>query len=563
MNYMDSFWLKYNLTKGMEYREKDVRIHITPCKSNGFSISLDPNIRERRSTIRIHIGFRGDEITVQDLVGNGEGTQYQDKGYGTLLFNLALQVIRVIYLDDPDTTVMGDVSNKSDSADIEGCAKRRNHFWNSFGFTLVDPSAPNTPMSSPLHALKMVDRGLVQGYIPTTLGLSAFYRYFNRCLVPERDAIPIKAINLDDISHKGITSKDKLAALLLRAGSQVNWAFGLLAIVTIGLCLAFVLEAELAHDAIFKILAASGAALFVFYALLLHKLIGLMPAYRTYLALSEQRRQEITVIQKKIMGIEDELQGAVERVYNALAPSHPLLRDQKLQETARASNTDLVEYVDTETYARLIASIQQILSTPYTLGKDPATELDDFFFGKINSCISNHNLQQFIHKLDSASLAYQMNRILRRCDHNQLIVTDDTSCPTGFDQFAKKIASDVTLIELYRSREPTKGPELYIRFYLSEGCLDFRATLSVWKMIRAEELVVCLRALHRNGLIEKTFIKVDENGRGYSERQFLPTTPKETIMEVMCFLNAGWMSEDDIDELTQLFLHQIEDKAQL
>lgn len=554
---MSDHWIRHNLKHGMEYQGKNVRINFVPDQSGGFAIYLDPNTKERRNTVNLFVGFKSGEIVIQDLVGNGESSQYQNKRYGTLLFNIAIQVIRVLYRDEPDLLVKGQVSNKSDSGDLDDGARRRNHFWKSFGFTLDDPTAHNTWMAAPIHALKVVDRGLVDGKIPTTLALSRFYRYFNRCLISEQDVSAIKEVNLDDLDHSGLPSKEKMAGLLRLARTQGRWIFGILASMLMGLGVALIVRGDFSREVAFNTITVMGVALFLFYILYLYKLVGLAPAYREHDKLSKKRNNALTDIRNKILEIEDKLQGAVERAYRALAPLHTSLREQELQETVRKISSTRIDYLDTWQYAQLIKAIQNLLSSPYTLGKDPVTDIEDFLFGRVCRSISNHALQPFLHRLDSDSFIFQLNRLLKQCDQNRLIVTDGTSYPTGFDLFVKHIARDVNLVEFYRSSEPKNNPELYIRFFLSEGCLDFRATLTVWKMIRAEELVRCLRALQRNSLMKKAFIKVDTNARGYFENHFLPSEPKETILEVMCFLNAWWMDEDDIDSLTLIFQDQV------
>ncbi len=208
-----------------------------------------------------------------------------------------------------------------------------------------------------------------------------------------------------------------------------------------------------------------------------------------------------------------------------------------------------------KTHMEFIELLQGILNQNYILGSDPQTQLNDFLFGKIqDGKICSNNLQPLIQKLSNNAFIYHINRLLKQCDQNRLIITDGSSHPTGFSDFVERITNDVALVELYRSAEPTSEmPLLYLRFYLSEGCVDFRADLTVWKMIRAEELVACLKALRINNLIDKTYINVDKEGQGYYSKHFVPTSPKETLKEVIDYLSTFWMDDKDINYLLKCY----------
>ena len=171
----------------MEYQDKYTRIQITSIINDGFYIYLYPQ-KSNSQSIYLCVTLSDNFIRIEDLVGNGEHSGFQNKGYGTLLVNLAIQIIRLIYNDRPNILVTGRVSNMDDE-DLVRSSQRRNHFWSSFGFKLKDQKAYNTRMEARLSDLVLKDRGMLSDSLSSMLSLSKFYRYFNR---------PLISIDVDD-----------------------------------------------------------------------------------------------------------------------------------------------------------------------------------------------------------------------------------------------------------------------------------------------------------------------------------------------------------------------------
>lgn len=93
------------------------------CQAKRMKVSLNAEIKSYKEAM----------VVIEDLQGNGYGSGFQRMGYGTLAFNLALQILKA---KCPDTTkVDGMLSGVGDPENLAGeLMEGRRAFWKTFGF---------------------------------------------------------------------------------------------------------------------------------------------------------------------------------------------------------------------------------------------------------------------------------------------------------------------------------------------------------------------------------------------------------------------------------------------
>jgi len=81
------------------------------------------------------------EVKIDDLIGNGENSKLNNKGYGTWLATSTLNLIQYLYREElqPNVNVVGTLSDVGDTN--EESHKRRVHFWSKkVNLTVADPN---------------------------------------------------------------------------------------------------------------------------------------------------------------------------------------------------------------------------------------------------------------------------------------------------------------------------------------------------------------------------------------------------------------------------------------
>jgi len=119
-----------------------------------------------------------------NLVGNGFNSGVQCQGFGKLIFNIAIQAMRY-HLEEikglPPASmsirVTGETSSYNDpedEPDKTNCWKRRNAFWQSFGFVFDDPKSPRSHFRCELDKLNYNNRGVTGNGTPTFIDIHEF-----------------------------------------------------------------------------------------------------------------------------------------------------------------------------------------------------------------------------------------------------------------------------------------------------------------------------------------------------------------------------------------------------
>lgn len=128
--------------------------------SKSADLYIYPDYPESEISIKLLLEIsEGDSpsVKVQDLQGNGYRSEFQGKGYGKLLFRIAVQCLQ-IYFEDEDPSTIQVLGRLSDAGDPDGslgqeCSRRRSSFWDSLGFELLEPDHSYSKMTASLDTL--------------------------------------------------------------------------------------------------------------------------------------------------------------------------------------------------------------------------------------------------------------------------------------------------------------------------------------------------------------------------------------------------------------------------
>jgi hypothetical protein len=148
----------------VEWIDGTLRIVAKFNSSSFYSKSADlyiyPDHPRSEISIKLLLDIsEGDSVSVkvQDLQGNGYRSEFQGKGYGKLLFRVAVQCLQ-IYFDDKDPSTIQIQGRLSDDGDPDGslgkeCSSRRSSFWASLGFEVLEPDNSYSKMTASLDTL--------------------------------------------------------------------------------------------------------------------------------------------------------------------------------------------------------------------------------------------------------------------------------------------------------------------------------------------------------------------------------------------------------------------------
>ena len=544
-------WLRRSLSKGLEYIEHNTKINIIRVNDQGFSIFLYPNYPDQKNNIQISLCFIDDKVIFADLIGNGERSGHQDKKYGTLLTNLTIQILNTWFEGRP-FTAYGTLSNRGDIHDLDGCHSRRKHFWESFGFELKSPESFDSPMSTSSGNLKIVDRGHVNQHISTTLSISSFHRYFNRPIVPLKVKNCILSLEEFDFQTNDIPAIDSISLLEDKAWWWGNKISMLLCLILYCFICAIVFN-YFGYEILFSSLFGLLVPLFFLNNEIRYRLKKIIPHSRSAGALLRERNHLIDDLNRKINALEAENSGLVWRAYHSLSLHDPSIKNVDFDTVSESSKSLFFGRCAYISYGLLIAELKKLLRSDYELPSRKTGVSHDFLFGEVKEGFSLLTLTGILSLLGEGLLKRHLNRLLRECNNNHLVICDSSSYPSDFTELVNAISDDVACVELYSSSEPYNQTNLLqIKFYLSEGVLDFRGALNAWKFMRAEELITAIKCLFVNALIGKTFILEDRTGWGYKEKVLVPSDPREFVLEILDLINERWVDEDGVNELTSI-----------
>ena len=554
----ERMWLQYRLSKGLEYIDRHFNLVLTPVSAlSKFSIYLYPDYPREDHSIYIHFDIFTDHTRMVDLVGNGENSGYQNQGYGTLLVNLALQVMRTIV--DNNIPVEGDVSNRGDE-DIDTSGARRHHFWQSFGFKPAGPDSHNTTMVANLDELKILNRGSIEGILPTTLRLAEFYPPANRPVIQAQLEKTLRELDVRSFATADLPDANTIYQARTRS---LNWT-SRLAYLSI-LCTAGGLAAllyPLSATGWQWLTVATGLGLLTAPGFMTARLVKFVPWYRNAVQDNQGRLDGIQQIQQTIIDLEAAHDGFAWRLYEPLAHIDAGIRSEAFDAIAHSSRSRSSGNVPYQHYGELLAKLQEKVMQNYTRPAMPASAGSDFLFGDLSDGLDIKQLEGFALTLRPGQFTQQVNRLLKACTDNLLVITGGNTQLYEFPTLIDHLDDEICQIELYRDGEPHwNNPRLGIKLYVSEGVLDFRTTLCAWKSVRAQELVATLGELWRYNLVKQTFIQVDDEGRGRPHKRFMDNEPRAFLLAVFDLLNAHWISAADLKRYQDILTRQPQNRV--
>ncbi len=115
--------------------------------SNYVDLSVRPIIHPVKLSLEV-----GRSTKVVDITGNKPGLETHQKGYGRLLVNIGILVLREFYQSD-DAHVFGTVTHRGSDSGTPNDIVRRARFWMDAGFVLDNPKVSPTNMKGRLGDL--------------------------------------------------------------------------------------------------------------------------------------------------------------------------------------------------------------------------------------------------------------------------------------------------------------------------------------------------------------------------------------------------------------------------
>jgi len=201
-NEIDRQWILRNLVRGIEWSNGTARIELK-SRDNNLNVILYPNdMNGRNDKIVLYASFCRFRkvVTIQDLQGGWVGNPYSNKHYCTLVVNLMIQCLRVLFFGELGCiTVEGTLYSKLNSDDPKRNedVKKRLYFWSRFGFFVENTVANRSSKPCKLSDLAIVKRDDIDVGLSTTLSLKAFWLPINRPVYIESDKLFVENFTKD------------------------------------------------------------------------------------------------------------------------------------------------------------------------------------------------------------------------------------------------------------------------------------------------------------------------------------------------------------------------------
>lgn len=136
---------------GVECIAGGIRVRITATENRYVDLIARPL---RGGSVQLSLKLNPDNAEFVDLVGNGPSTNNHLAGYGRLLVNVAIDLMRRYYAGVDGVVVRGLVSDAG-NGDTKDDIARRARFWMDTGMVLEQPELPVTKMAANLDDLQL------------------------------------------------------------------------------------------------------------------------------------------------------------------------------------------------------------------------------------------------------------------------------------------------------------------------------------------------------------------------------------------------------------------------
>ncbi|WMS89283.1 hypothetical protein [Pleionea litopenaei] len=315
-----------DLKQGLEWIEGRTKITIEVC-GNNIDIHLYPDYPSEKNRVSLDLCIvYGNRVWVRDLLGNGFSSGIQNKGYGTLLFNIGIQVIYTYFgiaqgnpeanniLVSGKTSSVGDPGNEPAKSE---CRDRRNGFWSNFGFKLKEPDGFFTPMKAKLSELHARLDGKTENGTLYGLDLEQFWLKGNAPLLFESDIRSLMKLDIESLDLDICPTQDDIEGEWVKA---VYWSKIIRKTLFCGLSVVAVYFAFSWLD-LLHAFSMSFTAIFICYFLSMYldeRSWRYLPAYKKYNLLQNKRGEIISNARQYIKELEKQHNGFFWRLYQGL-----------------------------------------------------------------------------------------------------------------------------------------------------------------------------------------------------------------------------------------------------
>lgn len=362
---------KDQLKKGIEWVSKKTKI-TAKYRNRYLEIKLYPDYPNEQNSIYLYLKIQSDnKVVVTDLLGNGYNTDYQNSGYGTLIFNIAIQALYALFGISNNGTlasqinVCGMVSSQGDPEEgperLE-CRSRRNSFWEKRGFKLKEPEAFDTYMKARLIDLVIRSHGITANGTPRSVSLCEFWPTGKAPDLLRSDLQALISIDINKLSLEECPSKSDIENTLIKANlvSRITrWVIRiLLSSISIYLIILLAGPIDTLKSSLFVILGSYVVSLLVDSHIWKH-----LPYYKEHYELQEENNAVIRKVKTYIERIETDHNGLIWRLHHGLKGYDTFIDNEVFSELAAASKKQNVfkledEYED---YIRFIRSARDTI----------------------------------------------------------------------------------------------------------------------------------------------------------------------------------------------------------
>lgn len=511
-----------------------------------------PDMQVKDSNFRLFLslpdskGFLPSYLKVADLFDSCP--EYRNKGIGTLMFNLALQLCFALYGKDSGVKVEGEIvpADNGGFDDPRENIRRVTQFWAKFGFAIDSPESERPFMNATLKKLSPIDGGFVLDGIPSTLSIEAFVVESLAHVFAAKDELLLSELPTH-ASHELISSQNdseiNIVSEITKKEQQILFGFAGLAFTP--LTLGF-LGVSWASGAILSI-----ASLGLAWCWKTNYLLEYMPSERA------KRRETRFARSNSLIHVRKHFQplwsgdnrnrfcSLYRRVSEHLTGLN--LRESSVIKIIR-SGKELDDEQALQAAELTLRMKQCIKERETALKPKPERESaphSDFLFGHIYSSLDFSDLERWSEIL-RGEFGFHLERLL--ADVRELTLYGSSNAT--FDEILKHCAHEVALIDIYGDTTHQYG-ELSVRVFMRAGTLYAPNVWTTYKSLRSSEFASVLFGLKNLGLLERVYVRWGAENQRTQINQDLT----EAMQEVLLLCDQYYSPEEVASWFEQRVVH--------
>jgi hypothetical protein len=521
--------------------------HTIEAKLSGELLMVDfyesNNAQSNRVSLTLKIHF--DRVELVDLTGNGIGNSTNNVGIGTLLVNVAIQILRTIYDGRlQDVSVRGTTCPLSglDGREHEIDVANRVRFWTSFNLTIDEPEQPRAAIRGLLSEFRLKDRGKCLGKINTLLSIRDFWRGYHRPNLFPQELDSLRQLDLDKSSLLKLPSDEELDN---KEEQTRNRYFYIRTVVTTAFFI-FLVRLLFLNDLMSFNWLSGAIALTLAFQWLLHRFT--FPFIHENFYQRQARKEKRLVVdreQEKLVEVNDHHPYIFARLYRSVTKTWPnqissvLAESQDFSEYAyyKQNHQTILEWV------KFIESFKnqfgQSINRKFMLAPH---EVRDHLFEIQSNSITIGELTRYSELLET-EFEFHLNRLLRSIGTHELSVSGNSNaCPRKILKNLRSIA----MIELYPNGPYFSDPmRVQMKIILREGTVFLEPQWGVYKDIRRHETLSGLSILLAEEFRNKAFIRDDD--------RLLPlsTDARDFILQILDLGNCRDIENDELHKYVE------------